>query len=137
MVAGGDALGRIDDGRVALIDGALPGERVRIEVTANKADICAAASSRCSRRHRRASSRRACTRVKGAAVAVGSTSPTETQPQLKLDIIRDALNRIARIADPPLARTGRCSRPKASARRCARSSSTASPRSASTSRTIP
>ena len=39
MVAGGDALGRIDDGRVALIDGALPGERVRIEVTANKADL--------------------------------------------------------------------------------------------------
>src|SRR5205814_1199566 len=38
MVAGGDALGRADDGRVALIDGALPGERVRIEVTANRAD---------------------------------------------------------------------------------------------------
>jgi tRNA/tmRNA/rRNA uracil-C5-methylase (TrmA/RlmC/RlmD family) len=38
MVAGGDALARADDGRVALIDGALPGERVVIEVTANRAD---------------------------------------------------------------------------------------------------
>ena len=38
MVAGGDALARADDGRVVLVDGALPGERVRIEVTANRAD---------------------------------------------------------------------------------------------------
>src|SRR3954452_23887995 len=37
IVAGGDALARAEDGRVALIDGALPGERVRIDVTADKA----------------------------------------------------------------------------------------------------
>ncbi len=103
MVAGGDALGRIDDGRVALIDGALPGERVRIEVTADKADL-----------------------LRGRVVEVLEPSParvippceharagcggcgwqhvaTETQPQLKLDIIRDALNRIAHIDQPPLA----------------------------------
>ena len=103
MVAGGDALGRIDDGRVALIDGALPGERVRIEVTANKADL-----------------------IRGRVIEVLEASParveppcvharegcggcgwqhvaTEAQPQLKLDIIRDAMNRIARISDPPLA----------------------------------
>ena len=38
MVAGGDALARADDGRVALIDGALPGERVRVEVTDDGSD---------------------------------------------------------------------------------------------------
>jgi 23S rRNA (uracil1939-C5)-methyltransferase len=103
MVAGGDALGRADDGRVALIDGALPGERVRIEVTANRAD-----------------------HLRGRVLEVLEASParvvppcvharegcggcgwqhvaTATQPQLKLDILRDALGRIAHIADPPLA----------------------------------
>src|SRR2546423_14502490 len=38
MVAGGDALARADDGRVALVDGALPGERVRVAITSNRAD---------------------------------------------------------------------------------------------------
>jgi 23S rRNA (uracil1939-C5)-methyltransferase len=103
MVAGGDALGRADDGRVALIDGALPGERVRIEVTADRAD-----------------------HLRGRVVEVLEASParvvppcvharegcggcgwqhvaTETQPQLKLEILRDALTRIARIDEPPLA----------------------------------
>ncbi|MDQ1381323.1 MAG: hypothetical protein QOJ71_2042 [Actinomycetota bacterium] len=103
MVAGGDALARADDGRVALIDGALPDERVRIEVTADKADM-----------------------LRGRVVEVLEASParvvppcvharegcggcgwqhvaTETQPRLKLEIIRDALSRIAHIADPPLA----------------------------------
>jgi 23S rRNA (uracil1939-C5)-methyltransferase len=103
MVAGGDALGRADDGRVALIDGALPGERVRIEVTADRAD-----------------------HLRGRVLEVLDASParvvppcvharegcggcgwqyvaTETQPQLKLDILRDALTRIARIDEPPLA----------------------------------
>jgi 23S rRNA (uracil1939-C5)-methyltransferase len=102
IVAGGDALARADDGRVALIDGALPGERVRIEVTADKADM-----------------------LRGRVVEILEASParveppcvharagcggcgwqhvaTETQPQLKLDIIRDALNRIAHISEPPL-----------------------------------
>jgi 23S rRNA (uracil1939-C5)-methyltransferase len=103
MVAGGDALGRIEDGRVALIDGALPGERVRIEVTADKADLlrgrvvevleasAARVTPPC------AHAREGCGGCGWQHVA------TETQPLLKLDIIRDALHRIARIAEPPLA----------------------------------
>src|SRR2546423_13762573 len=38
MVAGGDALARADDGRVVLVDGALPGERVRVSITSDRAD---------------------------------------------------------------------------------------------------
>jgi 23S rRNA (uracil1939-C5)-methyltransferase len=103
MVAGGDALGRIEDGRVALIDGALPGERVRIEVTADKADLlrgrvvevlepsAARVTPPC------VHAREGCGGCGWQHVAV------DAQPQLKLDIIRDALNRIAHIPEPPLA----------------------------------
>ncbi|HUI49643.1 MAG TPA: TRAM domain-containing protein, partial [Acidimicrobiia bacterium] len=103
MVAGGDALARADDGRVVLIDGALPDERVRISVTADRAD-----------------------HLRGRVVEVLEASPArvlppcvhardgcggcgwqhiaiEEQPQLKLDILRDAFSRIARVADPPFA----------------------------------
>ena len=38
IVAGGDAITRLPDGRVALVEGALPGERVRVETVANRAD---------------------------------------------------------------------------------------------------
>jgi 23S rRNA (uracil1939-C5)-methyltransferase len=102
MVAGGDALARADDGRVALIDGALPGERVRVEITANRSD-----------------------HLRGRVVEVIEASPdrvlppcaharegcggcgwqhveTTAQPRLKLDIIRDALTRIAHVDDAPL-----------------------------------
>lgn len=103
MVAGGDALARADDGRVALIDGALPGERVVIEVTASKADlirgrvieILEASDARvvppC------VHAREGCGGCGWQHIAV------DTQPKLKLDIIRDALTRIARMPDAPLA----------------------------------
>jgi len=102
VVAGGDALARAEDGRVALIDGALPGERVRIEVTANRADhirgrvieILEASPARVSPPCVHA--REGCGGCGWQHVAV------DAQPQLKLDIIRDALNRIAHIENPPL-----------------------------------
>jgi 23S rRNA (uracil1939-C5)-methyltransferase len=103
MVAGGDALARAEDGRVALIDGALPGERVRVEITADKADllrgrvieVLEASAARvvppC------VHAREGCGGCGWQHVAV------EAQPRFKLDIIRDALTRIARIPDPVLA----------------------------------
>jgi 23S rRNA (uracil1939-C5)-methyltransferase len=103
MVAGGDALGRADDGRVALIDGALPGERVRIEVTANRSDhlrgrvveVLEASDARVVP---------PCVHAREGCGGCGwQHVETATQPLLKLDIIRDALNRIGRISDPPLA----------------------------------
>lgn len=39
MVAGGDALARLDDGRVVFITGALPDERVRVAVTEKRRDF--------------------------------------------------------------------------------------------------
>jgi 23S rRNA (uracil1939-C5)-methyltransferase len=103
VVAGGDALARASDGRVALVDGALPGERVRVEITADRPD-----------------------HLRARAVEVLDPSPDRVQPpcpyaregcggcgwqhvapaaqpSLKLDIIRDALTRIAHVDNPPLA----------------------------------
>lgn len=42
LVAGGDALGRLPDGRVVFVDGALPGETVKIEVVQAKKDFAKA-----------------------------------------------------------------------------------------------
>jgi 23S rRNA (uracil1939-C5)-methyltransferase len=103
MVAGGDALGRIDDGRVALIDGALPGERVRIEVTADKADLLRGRVVEVLE----ASDARVVPPCVHAREGCGGCGwqhiDTAAQPQFKLDIIRDALHRIARIPEPPFA----------------------------------
>ena len=42
LVAGGDALGRLDDGRVVFVPGALPGEVVDIAITQSKKDFARA-----------------------------------------------------------------------------------------------
>ena len=134
MVAGGDALGRADDGRVALIDGALPGERVRIEVTADKADllrgrvveVLEASPARVRLRPRPRGLRRlrvATRRDRDAAAAQARHHPRRAAPASPASPNRRSRNRS-------------CCRPRDSARRCARSSSTASPRSGVTSRTI-
>jgi 23S rRNA (uracil1939-C5)-methyltransferase len=102
MVAGGVALARGDDGRIVLVDGALPGETVRVAVDVDHAD------------HRRA-----------RAVEVLDASPARREPPcafaragcggcgwqhieldaqraFKRDIVVDALRRIAKIDSPPL-----------------------------------
>jgi 23S rRNA (uracil1939-C5)-methyltransferase len=103
IVAGGNALARADDGRVVLVEGALPGERVAVEITQDRRDL-----------------------LKARATDVLIPSPARTEPPcvharegcggctwqhirpsdqlaLKLDIVRDALARIAKIEDAPLA----------------------------------
>ena len=103
MVAGGDALARAEDGRVVLIDGALPGERVRIEITANKADLLRGRAVEVLE----ASDARVeppCVHAREGCGGCGwQHVATATQPQLKLDIIRDAFTRIARMPDVVLA----------------------------------
>ncbi|MEP4650780.1 MAG: TRAM domain-containing protein, partial [Ilumatobacter sp.] len=39
MVAGGDAMARLEDGRVAFVTGALPGEEVEVEVRNDRKDF--------------------------------------------------------------------------------------------------
>jgi 23S rRNA (uracil1939-C5)-methyltransferase len=102
IVACGDALAHAPDGRVALIDGALPGERVRVEITAQRSD------------HMRA---RVVEVLDPSPARVGEPCPfaragcggctwqhirVDAQRAYKRDIIVDALRRIARCSEPPL-----------------------------------
>jgi 23S rRNA (uracil1939-C5)-methyltransferase len=102
MVAGGDALARAADGRVVLVDGALPGERVRVEVTAERSDHLRARV----REVIEASPDRVvppCVHAREGCGGCGWQHVVPVaQPALKLEIIRDALSRIAHIADPPI-----------------------------------
>ena len=42
MVAGGDGLARLADGRVVFVNGAITGEQIAIEITTNKKDFARA-----------------------------------------------------------------------------------------------
>jgi len=98
-VAGGVALGREASGRIVLVEGALPGERARVELSVDRPTL-----------------------AKGVATEVLSTSPDrvtppcpelaagcggcdlqhaglELQRQLKVEVVRDALTRIGRLPD--------------------------------------
>jgi 23S rRNA (uracil1939-C5)-methyltransferase len=97
MVVGGDAFGHLDDGRAVFVHGALPGETVGVEITSSKRDY-----------------------AKGAAVRIVTPSPirveppcevwhrgcggcdwqhvrADAQPDLKLDMVAEALRRTARL----------------------------------------
>jgi 23S rRNA (uracil1939-C5)-methyltransferase len=103
VAAGGDAIARDAEGRVVFIEGALPGERVRAEITDQKRDF------------RRA---RAVDVVDAAADRVTPPCPfvaagcggcqwqhvaAAAQARLKVDIVIDALRRLARLSEPPVA----------------------------------
>jgi 23S rRNA (uracil1939-C5)-methyltransferase len=99
MAAGGDALAREPSGRVVFVEGALPGERVVVELTQQRKDF-----------------------ARGRVVDVLDPSPDRlddgasgcggcqwrhiapaAQARLKREIVADALRRIAKLNDPPLA----------------------------------
>src|SRR4051812_12716221 len=102
LVAGGDALARADDGRVVLVDGALPNEHVRVAITADRPD------------HQRArvvevlepSADRIdppCAHAREGCGGCGwQHIEIDAQRAYKRDIITDALRRIAHIEAGPL-----------------------------------
>jgi 23S rRNA (uracil1939-C5)-methyltransferase len=102
VAAGGDAIGRLPDGRVVFVEGALPGEVVRVEPIEERRDF-----------------------ARARVVEVVSASPDRVEPpcpafargcggcpwqwiavpaqrRLKRDIVVDALRRIAHLPDPPV-----------------------------------
>jgi len=103
VAAGGDAIAHDQDGRVVFVTGALPGERVVAEISTRRRDYSFAHVLEVidPSPHR--------TAAPCAAVAAGCGAcqwqhvTLEAQRDLKRDIVIDALRRIGRIEDPPVA----------------------------------
>jgi 23S rRNA (uracil1939-C5)-methyltransferase len=102
MVAGGHALARDDDGRIVFVDGALPGERVRVEIE---------------REHRGYRNARLvgvlepspdrveppCPQLaRGCGACQWQHIAIDAQRTLKRDLVLDALERIGKVRDAPL-----------------------------------
>lgn len=101
LTYGGDALGRLPDGRAVFVPFGLPGERVRVKIVEEK------------RGHARAelvevleaSAERISPRCKHFGVCGGchyQNLPYEKQLQAKTEILRDQLTRIGKITNPPV-----------------------------------
>src|SRR5262249_39607778 len=100
VVAGGDALARAEGGRVVMIEGALPGERVRVEITHDRSDHLLARTIEILE----ASSDRTVPPCEFARAGCGGCAwqhiAPAAHPALKTDIVRDALRGIAHVAGP-------------------------------------
>lgn len=101
LVYGGDAMGRLSDGRAVFVPGGLPGERVRIRLTEQKKNFARAALLEVLN----PSPDRIAPPVEDTAVCGGCHYihiGYEAQLRYKTAILRDQLQRIAGIENPPV-----------------------------------
>lgn len=102
VVAGGNALGRLPDGRVVLVEGALPGETVEVVIVSSRRDH---ARGRVEAVHQ-AAAERIPARCPHVAEGCGGCGWAHVEPDAQLDmagrIIIDALTRIGRVRDLPV-----------------------------------
>src|SRR3954453_9025037 len=102
MVAGGVAHAKGDDGRVVLVEGALPDETVRVEITSDPSDHMRARVTEVID----ASPHRITPPCEFARAGCGGCTwqhiAPAAQPAFKVDIVRDALRRIGKIESPPI-----------------------------------
>jgi len=98
---GGDAMGRLEDGRAVFVPFGLPGERVRIRLTEEKRGFARGELLEILE----ASPRRMVPRCTHFGVCGGchyQNLPYEEQLSAKTEILRDQLTRIGRIENPPV-----------------------------------
>jgi tRNA/tmRNA/rRNA uracil-C5-methylase (TrmA/RlmC/RlmD family) len=102
VAAGGDGLGRLDDGRVVFCEGGLPGEMVAVEITDSRRDFARARVVEV----RSASPARVdppCPHVaRGCGGCTWQHVAAGHQPALKVAIVTDALRRLAHLPDAPV-----------------------------------
>ena len=99
MAAGGDALAREPSGRVVFVEGALPGERVRVSLVQERKDFARARVVEVLD----ASSDRVDDADAGCGGCQWAHIALDAQRRLKRDIVADALRRIAKLDASPLA----------------------------------
>jgi len=99
MAAGGDAIAHLADGRVVFVDGALPGESVRVQLTSSKRDFARARVAEVEV----ASPDRVAPPCPALAQGCGGCGWQHADPQAQLrwkaDIVREALRRTAKLPD--------------------------------------
>jgi len=101
LAYGGDAMGRLEDGRAVFVPFGLPGERVRIRLTEEKRGFARGELGEILE----ASPHRIVPRCKHFGVCGGchyQNLPYEEQLEAKREILRDQLTRIGRIENPPV-----------------------------------
>ncbi len=109
LVAGGDALGHLDDGRVVFVPGALPDEVVDIEITHTKTDFARAKLIHVATEspHRITAP---CPHVaRGCGGCSWQHLASEAQVAAKVEIVREALRRNGKITDIEVVDGGRIS----------------------------
>lgn len=97
MTAGGDAIARDDDGRVVFVEGALPGERVRVRVVETKRDFARAVAVEVLEASPDRIAAPCVARAAGCGGCPWQHVRGEAQGRLKEDIVRDALRRTGRL----------------------------------------
>jgi len=101
LAYGGDAIGRLEDGRAVFVPFGLPGERVRIRLTEEKRGFARGELVEILE----SSPHRIIPRCKHFGVCGGchyQNLPYEEQLKAKREILRDQLTRIGRIENPPV-----------------------------------
>ena len=101
LASGGDAIGRLEDGRAVFVPFGLPGERVRIRLTEEKRGFARGELVEILE----SSPHRIIPRCKHFGVCGGchyQNLPYEEQLKAKREILRDQLTRIGRIENPPV-----------------------------------
>jgi 23S rRNA (uracil1939-C5)-methyltransferase len=116
MTAGGAALARDGDGRVVFVEGALPGERVRAVVTSARRDYAHAVTVEVVDPSPDRVAPPCAARAEGCGGCSWQHVAGGAQARLKVDIVIDALRRIARV-DPVAGLAITTRRPSAPARR--------------------
>lgn len=100
VVAEGDGLGRLDDGRVVFVEGALPGELVRVRLVKQSRDYARAVAVEIiePNPHR---VEPPCRHVgRGCGGCDLQHASLELQREIKIGIVRESLERLGRIDDP-------------------------------------
>ena len=101
LTYGGDAMGRLEDGRAVFVPFGLPGERVRVRLTEEKRNFARGEIVEILE----ASPQRILPRCKHFGVCGGcqyQNLPYEEQLKAKTEILRDQLRRIGKIENPPV-----------------------------------
>jgi len=100
VVAEGDGLGRLDDGRVVFVEGALPGELVEAHIVKQSRDYARAATTKVLESNPQRVDPPCRFVREGCGGCDLQHASVSLQREIKRDIVRESLARLGRIVDP-------------------------------------